>query len=162
MKEDQQKKSDGFFILFPYYLLESVMYEYKEINMKTIQEMDNVDVLALSKAVKDAVAKKASSGLSVGTHNVGFTVSIKGTLTKGLDYESEIVSKADPWMLLAVALSKLNGVTVDCLVREALTDDDALIESLKLKAAEAIQAIKAPTKTTCNGKVTTSLVVETA
>jgi hypothetical protein len=70
------------------------------------------------------------------------------------------VAKCDPWLLLAAALSKLNGVTVDALVREAVTADEALIDGLKVKAAEAIAAIKATTTTICAGKITTKLVAE--
>lgn len=56
-------------------------------------------------------------------------------------------------------MSKLNGVTVDSLVREALTADPALVKSLKAKAATAINAVKAPTLTVCNGKVTTKVTI---
>jgi hypothetical protein len=128
--------------------------------MKTMQEMDNVDVLALSKAVKDAMAKKASSEVKAGEYPVCFTVSVKGSLKKGEDYEQEIVAKADFITLFAVALSHLNGVTVDSIVRESLTADPAMIDSIKLQAAEAVQKIKETTKTMCSGKVTTNLVVE--
>ena len=122
-------------------------------------ELSKVEMVALGKAVKDAVVKEASGAVTVGEHAVNFTVQVSGTVKKGEDYEQEAVAKADPWLLLAAALSKLNGVTVDALVREALTADEALVEGLKAKAADAIQAIKAPTKMRFNGKITTKLTV---
>lgn len=124
-----------------------------------MNEMNSVQTVAVAKAIKDAASKDASGKLTVGVHTVDFTVRVKGTITKGEDYEQDIVAKADPWLLLAAALSKLNGVTVDALVREAVSADEALIDGLKAKAADAIQAMKVPTKTKCNGKVTTKLAV---
>jgi len=122
-------------------------------------ELSKVQTVALGKAIKDAVLKEAGAGVTAGEYPVDFTVRVSGSIKKGEDYEQEIVAKADPWLLLAEALSKLNGVTVDALVREALTADEALIEGLKAKAANAIQAVKGPTKTNCAGKITTKLTV---
>lgn len=122
-------------------------------------ELNKVQVVALGKAVKDAVLKEAGAGVAVGEYPVDFVVRVTGSIKKGEDYDSQIVAKADPWLLLAAALSKLNGVTVDALVREALTADEALIEGLKAKAADAIQAVKGPTNTRCAGKITTKLTV---
>lgn len=127
-----------------------------------MKELSKVETVALAKAVKDAVAKEAGSGVTAGEYPVDFVVRVSGSIKKGDDYEQEIVAKADPWLLLAAALSKLNGVTVDCLVREAVTADEALIEGLKAKAAAAIQVVKGTTKTTCAGKITTKLVVTPA
>ena len=121
--------------------------------------MNEVITIALNKAVSASVARKASAELTPGDHNVDCLVHITGSLKRGEDYEQEIVAKADPWTLVAAALSHLNGVTVDSLVREALTADPALVKSLKAEAAVAVKAVKAPTLTACNGKVTTSLEV---
>ena len=64
------------------------------------------------------------------------------------------MAKADPWTLLAAALSHLNGVTVASLTREALTADPKLIASIKKEAKTAIASVKGPTMTDCKGKVT--------
>lgn len=125
----------------------------------TTRTLESVEIVALGKAVKDAVLKEAGAGVKAGEYPIGFTVRIGGTIKKGEDYSQELVSRADPWLLLAAALSKLNGVTVDALVREAMTADEALIEGLKAKAAEAIQQIKGTTKSICAGKITTKLTV---
>ena len=125
-------------------------------------ELGNVETVALAKAVKAAAAKAAGEGVSAGEYPVDFTVRVSGSIKKGEDYDQEIVAKADPWLLLAAALSHLNGVTVDSIVREALTADPALVDGLKAKAADAVQAVKGPTKTRCNGKITTKLAVAVA
>jgi hypothetical protein len=123
-------------------------------------EMSKVQTVALAKVIKDAVAKEASGGLVAGEYPVSFTVKVSGKVTKGDDYDQNIVAKADPWLLVAVLLSKVNGVTMDAVVRESVTQDPAMLDSLKASAAAAIEAIKAPTLTKCNGKVTTKLAVE--
>jgi len=130
----------------------------QEMVMKN--EMTNEMTVALAKVIKDAAAKDASGKLVAGEYPVDFTVRVKGSLKKGENYESEIVAKADPWLLLAAALSMLNGVSMDALVVRAELAKEELVDSLKLKAAEAIQKIKATTKTPCAGKVTTKLAVE--
>ena len=116
--------------------------------------------LAASKAVDTASVKAARADVSVGKHFVDFMVRVTGFLTVGEDYEQRLVAKADPFALLAVALSKLNGVTLEALVREALEADPAEIKEITARAAEAVQALKAPTMTVCNGKVTTDLKFE--
>ena len=116
--------------------------------------------LAASKAVDTASVKAARADVSVGKHFVDFMVRVTGFLTVGEDYEQRLVAKADPFALLAVALSKLNGVTLEALVREALEAAPEEIKEIKARAAEAVQALKAPTMTVCNGKVTTDLKFE--
>ena len=115
------------------------------------------ETVALNKVVGASEAQKASAGLTVGEHVVDFIVHVTGTLKRGEDFSQNIVAKADPWLMLAAALSHLNGVTVDSLVAESLTDDPALVKSLKKQAADALAAIKVPTLTPCNGKVTTKV-----
>jgi hypothetical protein len=124
---------------------------------KQLEGLGVIELKALAAMVGDAVAKEASSKIPVGPHVVDFMVQIKGLLVKGADYEGEIVAKADPWLLLAVALSHLNGKTVDSIVKEALSADPALADSLKVQAQKALEAVKGPTKTNCNGKVTCKL-----
>ena len=113
--------------------------------------------LAASKAIGAAAAKAARTEVAVGEYFVDFLVRVTGSFKVGDDYEQRLVAKADPFALLAVALSKLNGVTVDALVREALEADPEEIKAVKASASEAIQALKAPTMSVCLGKVTTKL-----
>jgi hypothetical protein len=124
--------------------------------------LSGLQTVALAKVVKEAAAKAASAGVVAGEYPVDFKVHVTGKVTKGEDYDQEIVEKAEPWLLLAVALSHLNGVTVASIVREALTASPDLVDGLKVQAADAIAAVKGPTKTRCNGKITTKLVAELA
>ena len=75
-------------------------------------------------------------------------------LNVGEDYDQRIVAKADPWGLLAAALSKLNGTTVEALTREALNIPPHKVTEIKAQAKNAIEAAKEPTWTLCKGKVT--------
>jgi len=119
--------------------------------------LNPAEVIALSKVVTAAQTQAASSELAVGTHEVDFLVQVTGSLKKGEDYTSKIVAKAEPWTLLAVALSHLNGVTVQSIVKEALDADPDLVKSIKKQATDAMAAVKGPTETLCNGKITTDL-----
>jgi hypothetical protein len=110
----------------------------------------------IASKVLAANAKTARADLPTGTHTVNETVlvNISGTLNVGEDYPQDIVAKADPWLLLAAALSHLNSTTVESIVRESLTADPKLVKSLKANAKAAIARLVEPTKTICNGKVT--------
>lgn len=112
-----------------------------------------IAVLAASKAVA-ADAKESRKLVAPGTYEVSTTLRVTSTVKVGEDYTQRIVAKADPWGLLAVALSKLNGVTVDAIVREALDVDAQDVKATKASAAAAIGELKAPTETVCAGKVT--------
>jgi hypothetical protein len=113
-------------------------------------------VLALLAKEAAAAAKAARPDLSVGAHEVSEVVSLalSGEVRCGEDYDSKIVAKACPWKLLAVALSKLNGVTVDSIVAESEAIAAGDVKTIKKSAADAIAAIKAPTEKRCAGKVT--------
>jgi Glu-tRNA(Gln) amidotransferase subunit E-like FAD-binding protein len=115
-------------------------------------------VLAVSKAITKAMEDNAREAIATGKHPIDTIVHIKGTITVGEQFEQRIVAKAEPWTLLAIALSKLNGHTIESIVQEAL-NKEIDIEVIKERAAKAIQAIKAPTVTQCNGKVTSKLVI---
>jgi hypothetical protein len=122
--------------------------------------MENLQTLALSKVVKAAAEKEASAAMMVGEHMVDFTVRVQGSIKKGEAYEANITQKAEPWKLLALALTKLNGVTIDAIVREAEASvlEDDKIDGIKEQAQVAIDRIKGTTKGMCSGKVTTKLV----
>jgi hypothetical protein len=126
------------------------------------QELTAAQIVAITKAIPAKVVTKAKADLGVGDHDVDVTVRVTGSIKRGLDYSQKIVAKADPWLLLGVALSHLNGVTVDSIVREALTADPELVKSLKKTAQTALDAIKAPTDTDCSGKVTAKVAATVA
>ena len=111
--------------------------------------MEPIQALALSKFSIGRVRDEVEPG----EYDVNVLVRVKGSVKVGEDYSQRIVAAANPWKLLAVALSKLNGVTVDSIVREAEANglDD---KAVKTQADAAIQTIKEPTERTCSGKVT--------
>jgi hypothetical protein len=117
-----------------------------------------LETVAIGKALNEAAYKGASGILPVGKHTVDVTVRIQGVITKGESFSQQIVEKAEPWSLLAIALSKLNGVTVESLVKEALAGGPE-VAAIKEQANGAIKAIKGTTTTTCAGKVTAKLTV---
>lgn len=126
--------------------------------------LTNAEILAAVKVLAKH-ATKASKGLAPGDHPVDVTYRVRGTVTKGEDYTQEIVNKVDTWLLLGVALSKLNGTTAESIVREAIAieeseDADALAKEVKDAAKAAIRKLKGTTATDCNGKVTHSLTAE--
>jgi hypothetical protein len=123
-----------------------------------IEGLSKLELIALAKIVSDDDVREASRVLTSGEYGVDFMVRVSGNIKRGENYTAKIVAKADPWLLLAAALSHLNGITVESIVREALAADPALVESLKVKAADAISTLKGTTETPCNGRVTTKLV----
>lgn len=123
--------------------------------------LTNVEIIAIAKAISEKSAQygNARAELGVGEHQIAVTVTVEGGLKVGADYEQVCAPEADPWGLLAVALSKLNAVTVASIVEEHLNADENTIKEIKAQAKAALAAIKEPTRKSCKGKVTTSLTV---
>lgn len=126
--------------------------------------LTNAEILAITKVVAGK-ATKASKHLAAGEHPVDVTVRVQGVIKRGEDYTQEIVNKIDTWLLLGVALSKLNGATAESIVREAMAIEeseagDTLTKKVKDEAKVAIKKLKGTTDTDCNGKVTHTLHVE--
>lgn len=121
--------------------------------------MESIKTLAISKVIKDKAQKEARNQVGPGTYHVDCTVRVSGEIKVGEDYTQQIVAKADPWSLLAVAMDKLNGVTLESIVAEA-TGEGVDTADLKERVADAMKEIKGETETECKGKVTTKLEVE--
>ena len=109
--------------------------------------------LAIAKIAKPANFSKARETLVAGEYDVDFLARFKGKINVGDSYNQKIVAKADPWQLLAVAMSKLNNVSVKSIVHESLNAGDSGKE-LKEQAETAIASLKKPTNTVCQGKTT--------
>ena len=119
--------------------------------------MDNASIVAIAKGIKSAVVSKASDGLEAGTYNIDTLVRVKGTVTKGADFDQVQHMKVDQWGLIAVLLSKVNGVTIDAVVNEINGVDPDRITEIKNAAQEAMDKVKAPAAARTAGKVTTKL-----
>lgn len=116
--------------------------------------MNEVTLLALTKFTggdREAVAP--------GTYTIDELVHISGGMTVGEDYPQNITA-AVPWQKLAAVLfSKLNGVTVESVVREALAaevDDEEITKAAKA----AISKLADSTERMCKGKVRLAVTVE--
>jgi len=128
-----------------------------------MKQLSPPETLALAKSITTADAQLARRALSSGTYRVDMLVHVQGEVTVGLAYHQRIAAKADPWALLAAALSRLNGVTIEALVRDGLTADRiALGASIKEEALAAVQRIKDATDTPCTGRVRAALEVTIA
>lgn len=121
-------------------------------------KLTNLDFATLTILAKSvAAAQKANrSATEAGSYNVDeqVTIDVAGSINVGEDYEQEIVLKADPFTMLAVALSHLNGVTIESIANEARTADPEYVKSIKAQAVAAWGVVKSDTKTACKGKVT--------
>jgi hypothetical protein len=119
--------------------------------------MNDIMTVGIAKGIKASIVKEASSNLNAGTYEIDELVRVRGTVRKGEDSEQVVHMKCDTWNILAVALSKLNGVTVEAIVREAVGLDKDAVTAIKKQASEALDKIKAPAKQVTAGKVTTKL-----
>jgi hypothetical protein len=114
--------------------------------------MTNITPLLAVAINKFALAKADRNAVEPGDYSIDALVRVKGGVRVGEDKLGKITpQKARPWALLAVALSKLNGVTMESIVREAESIDDA---DVKQQASDAIAALKLTTETDTKGQVT--------
>lgn len=116
--------------------------------------------LATAKSIDDKVYRVLSSDLPPGAYPIDCTIHLVGALKKGEPFNQRIAAAADPWALLAKAMSKLNGVTLEALVQEALAVDGDEASAVKDAANAALQRIKDATERTLSGKLSGSVVWE--
>jgi len=114
--------------------------------------MNAVEAVALSKFKLNGERDQVEPG----EYDINMIVRVRGSVKVGEDYEQNVVASAEPWALLAVALSKLNGTTISSIVREA-ENGGIDSEAVKREANAAIQTIKEKTKRPMKGKVTSKL-----
>ena len=122
--------------------------------------MNAVQAIAIAKLISELSEKEARKQVTPGSHPADFWIHVSGEIDIGADYVRRVPQKAKPWDLLAAALSRLNGVTVDAIVRDALSADPEMVENVKKQAEASIQAIKGTTETACAGRVEADLKVE--
>ena len=110
---------------------------------------------ALAKQIAQAIAKQAEA---IDSHReqemlVQWTLVGSAIVRKGQDHEA-VVNAAVPYdRLLAVALSKLNGVTVEAIVKEAI-ESEVLTSEVKEQAEVAIAKFKGQAVKTVSGRTT--------
>ncbi len=127
---------------------------------------------ALAKTIADA-GKANRSNLEAGEYSVAesVTIDISGTVTVGADYEQRIVGKAKPWNLVAAALELANtqlaaagvaGIDMAKVIAAAELVDADEVKKAKAQADAQVASRKAPTLTTCKGKVVVKAKAELA
>lgn len=86
--------------------------------------LSTIQTLALSKSVKEAAEKAARAETNAGTHEVDFTVRIKGTLKVGEDYEKKS-SCSIPFKAVIALMAQRMGFQRDAaiaLITECVAD----------------------------------------
>ena len=140
---------------------------------------DDVETLALAKAIKEKALKDARKNLTVGTHNVDVTAHISGTITVGADEEfiptvcvplkaamalfiryCGITRNAAETALVKAMTEALNNAqrgaeTVDT-VAGAISEEESIIAACEAQVTKMMGALP---KQTRSGKVTTKLTV---
>jgi len=114
----------------------------------------------MNEALKVAISKSVKTEtLDPGEYKVDALVRIKGTVKKGEDYDSAVYQSIPFDQLFAVAMSKLNGVTVESIVKAALadeTDSSAVKDAVK----DAIAKLTEKSVKRCSGKTTAKVTAE--
>jgi hypothetical protein len=116
--------------------------------------------IATAKSVDEKTYKELSGSLEPGQHLIDCSVRLRGVLKKGTPFKTPVPAAANPWRLLALALSKLNVVSIESLVREALEASDETADAVKKEAQEAIERIVAATERESSGRITGNVIWE--
>lgn len=129
-----------------------------------------IETFALSKAVKETAQKKAREKLSLGHHDVAFTVRVHGPLLVAGDSPTTVKEDVPPNMLLAFVIGKLSrrarAELLDCAQRELLlwrqheTDVVDVAPSALALADQFVACGHREKPGTKNGTVTAPLTVE--
>lgn len=124
-----------------------------------------IDTAAVACVIKEKAAKEAKAGLKVGTHGVDVTVRIRGTVTKGEDFE-QAVTASIPWQRIALALfDKMARQIGPKAVREAIESFkdgetvEEFVEELNAAGNMLAEAMTLGCTKMVNGKVTTALTI---
>jgi len=131
--------------------------------------MNNEQIIAVAKAVKDKVAKEAGKTIEPGRYEVDLLVRVLGSFTKGEDFEQKLTAKINYALLAALALSKVNQGTREAIVNDFIMamgradtspEHTKLIDQLKDAVQPKLNEIKDMTTTKMTGKITTNLTTE--
>jgi hypothetical protein len=127
-----------------------------------LENLSSAEIIALSKAVKAADSKAASSELAEGDHDVDFVVRVTGSIKRGANYEQQVANKIDWALLTACLFGKVNEATAAAAMTDYLAAQGKIEKELKASANAKVAVLKTKTLTACNGKVTTKVAAEVA
>lgn len=128
-------------------------------------ELNNIELLALSKSVKDALTKSMSESTAPGTYPVDFTVHVTGTVQKGQDTTKVPTSRIPTLAAMALMIQRLGiqrdrsvELLMECVKQAIELDGDAeeaLLEKSGVREMEARlkQEIRKLPPTKVNGPV---------
>jgi hypothetical protein len=122
-----------------------------------VSGLSAVETMALATVIESKIKSAARDEIAVGVYDVNTLVRISGQVKVGEDYPKPQVNKIDWIGLVAVALSKLNGVTVEALVEEYEMLDGVNLKDIKDSAQAKIDLLKGKTMQMDRGRVTTNL-----
>ena len=125
-----------------------------------LDNLNTLELLALSKLVSTAQASKASSELTPGEHTIDTVLHLTGTITKGEDYSQQIANKIDWTLLTACLFGKVNEATAAAALADYEAATGKIEKELKASANAKVAYLKTKTDTPCNGKVTSKLSAE--
>jgi len=95
-----------------------------------------------------------------GTYPVDAVVRLRGELIVAPDVEKRVTASI-PWQQMCMALlSKLNGVTVESVLREVLSEGFEFDESINERARAAVELLTETTRTTVAGAVKARVEIE--
>lgn len=126
----------------------------------TTDTLNHAEMVALVSAFKTAEITKLKAGLEPGTYQIDTLVHLFGTIEKEPSKEGIIAQRAFPWKLFAAALNRLNGVSVDAIVREAENVSAQEEKDLKATVQAALTEIKGDNVGTISGRTLTNLTAE--
>lgn len=137
--------------------------------MTTTTQLDPVQMIALSKSLKEKAVKEARSLVGPGTYKIDETVRITGSMTVGEDYTSAPTVNVPHQLALAIALRKagIQRENIVALLMEAITmdresDDYKQLEAEMAEYTEMVKEAVAATlpRNPCKGQVRAALTVE--
>ena len=121
--------------------------------------MNNVETIAVTKAVASKVEKAARNELEPGKYEIDMLVRVFGSLTVGEDYEQNKTASM-PQMKMLLAAIMLNGISARAFVRKYLDGEFQVSDEQEKELKEIWQELADSFKATFKGKVTSDLNTE--
>lgn len=129
--------------------------------MANATEIDPAIIAAISKAIDTKQVTAIRGDLAEGSEvNIDALIQLTGTLKVGKSASTTQVASLKPWRLFLAALSMLNGVSIDALIRMADDMAEADEKAQKAKVMEAAERLKGKVKITRAGSLKFNGLVE--
>lgn len=115
----------------------------------TIADLTPATILALAKMLPESVINDARDQLDAGDHPVEAVLHLRGEIEIQEDEEVFQVNRLDPLTLFQIAFEKLNGVSMDSVIAEAVErlhkkNQARIAKQKELEAAAGGKPVKLP------------------